>query len=151
VQLIDVRDLAHWCVLLAEARSAGVFNATGPAGALTMAELLQACRDATASDARFCWAPDEFLLRQGVAPWTGLPLWIPESDAESGGMLLADNRRAIAAGLTFRPLDDTICATLAWERTRQARDGATPAGVAVLDAARERAVLELLRGAAPAA
>jgi 2'-hydroxyisoflavone reductase len=141
VQLIDARDLAQWCVHLAESRTAGVFNATGPAGALTMADLLHACRDVAASDARLCWVPDEGLLQQGVAPWTGLPLWIPENDAQFGGMLLADNRRAIAAGLKFRPLDDTIRATLAWERARQARDGAPSAGVAVLDAAGEQAVL----------
>jgi 2'-hydroxyisoflavone reductase len=59
------------------------------------------------------WQPDAALLAAGVAPWTGLPLWIPEGDADFGGMLLARNERAIAAGLCCRPIADTVAATLA--------------------------------------
>ena len=120
VQLIDVRDLADWCVRLAEHCRVGVFNAVGPRSTLTMGRLLEDCAAVTESLARFMWMPDEDLLAAGVTPWTELPLWIPESDSRVGGMLLADNRRAIAAGLTFRPLADTIRATLEWDR----RDGA---------------------------
>lgn len=138
VQLIDVRDLAQWCVHLAQARIPGRFNATGPAATLAKADLLHACREAAGSDARFCWVPDDALLAQGAAPWTGLPLWIPEDDAQFGGMLLAERHRAIAAGLTFRPLADTIRATLDWERNTC---GAAPAAGAGLDTAREQAIL----------
>lgn len=141
VQLIDARDLAQWCVHLAESRIAGVFNATGPAAPLAMETLLHACRRVAASDARFCWMTDAALLAQGVTPWTGLPLWIPENDAGFGGMLLADTRRAVAAGLSFRPLDDTIRATLEWERARRASEGEATTGVAVLSPEREQALL----------
>ena len=122
VQLIDARDLAAWCVMLAEHRVTGVFNAVGPAATLTMARVLDECRAVTASDARFTWVPDEELLAAAVARWTELPLWIPEHEPRVGGMLLADNRRACAAGLTFRPLADTIRDTLDWDR----REGAQP-------------------------
>ena len=46
-----------------------------------------------------------------------------------GGMLLTDNRRAVAAGLTFRPLATTIRETLAWDRAEgpQATERYTPA------------------------
>ena len=116
IQLVDVRDLAEWCVRLSEARQAGVFNVVTSPSMLTMGQLLEECRAVTGSDARFTWLPDEQLLAAGVEPWTELPLWIPEDDHDAGGMLLADNRRAVAAGLTFRPLADTIRATLDWDR-----------------------------------
>ena len=41
-----------------------------------------------------------------------LPLWLPVD--EYVGLLRADVSSAVAAGLTFRPLDDTIRETLAW-------------------------------------
>ena len=116
VQLVDVRDLAEWCVRLAEQYRIGVFNAVGPRSTLMMGRLLEDCAAVTESFARFIWIPDEDLLAAEVKPWTELPLWIPESDSRMGGMLLADNRRAVAAGLTFRPLGDTIRVTLDWDR-----------------------------------
>src|SRR5438034_4606558 len=120
VQLVDVRDLAEWCVRLAEQYRIGGFNAVGPRSTLMMGRLLEDCAAVTEGPARFMWVPDEYLLAAGRKPWTELPLWIPESDSRVGGMLLADNRRAMAAGLTFRPLTDTIRATLEWDR----REGA---------------------------
>jgi 2'-hydroxyisoflavone reductase len=55
-----------------------------------------------------------------VAPWSELPAWVPESDPETTGFFEFDNRKAIAAGLTFRPLAETVRATLEWDRTRPA-------------------------------
>jgi len=114
VQWIDVRDLAAWCVTLAETRAKGAFNAIGPR--VPMSDLLAACREATGSDARFTWVPDDLLLVLGVVPWTGLPLWLPESDPAFGGMMLADLARARAAGLRTRDMRETIADTLAWAR-----------------------------------
>ena len=115
VQFIDVRDLAAWCVRLAMQRTGGVVHGVGPNG--TMADLLDACIQVCNSDARLVWHDDTDLVRAGVSPWSGLPLWIPEADAEHGGMLLASNRRAIAAGLTTRPWVDTVRDTLVWARS----------------------------------
>ncbi|MDH0862911.1 NAD-dependent epimerase/dehydratase family protein [Mitsuaria sp. GD03876] len=113
VQVIDARDLAAFCIALAEARVTGAFNAVGPR--LPMQALLDACvQAAPGTDARFTWMPDAQLLVLGVAPWTGLPLWLPEDDPQHGGMLLGDNARAVAAGLRPRPLAETVADTLAW-------------------------------------
>jgi 2'-hydroxyisoflavone reductase len=105
---------------MAEAGQIGTFNATGPDTPLAMARLLEACRAAAGSDATFTWISDEFLLAHEVGAWMELPLWIPESDAAFAGFLAVDCRRAIAAGLTFRPLAETACDTLAWDATRPA-------------------------------
>ena len=112
VQIIDVRDLAQWCVDLAQGRHVGVLHAVGPMG--TMEQMLDACRTATSSDATWRWYSDGELLAAQVSPWMGLPLWIPENDAESGSLLLGRNDRAVAAGLVTRPWVDTARDTLAW-------------------------------------
>ena len=111
VQFIDVRDLAAWMLIVVERRAAGTFNATGPVPAPTMEQLLNACRDALNSDARLVWVDAAFLRKREVGEWMELPLWLV--DPEWVGLHHADVSKAIAAGLTFRPLEETIRATLA--------------------------------------
>jgi 2'-hydroxyisoflavone reductase len=111
VQFIDVRDLASWMLSLAERRVDGVFNATGPVPAVTMRELVETCRAVSGSDATFTWVADEFLLERDVGEWMELPLWI--AGPEYRHLLDVDVSRAVAAGLTFRPLEQTVAGTLA--------------------------------------
>jgi len=120
VQIIDVRDLAEWIVRLAEAGTSGVFNATGPATPHRFDAVLDACRDAAATDSRIEWVDEAWLLEQNVAPWMELPLWLP-AGAGYDGLSQVNVSRAVDAGLSFRSLADTCGATLAWDRTR---DGA---------------------------
>jgi 2'-hydroxyisoflavone reductase len=147
VQWIDVRDLAPWCVTLAESRAQGAFNAVGPR--VPMAELLAACREVAASDARFTWVPDDALLALGVVPWTGLPLWLPESDPAFGGMMLAELARARAAGLRTRDARETIAATLAWARAPREPGFDASKQVATLAPGREAEILAGLARPAP--
>lgn len=116
VQLIDARDLAEWNIRMVEAKQTGTFNATGPDRILTMGEVLETCQTVCNNDAQITWVAESFLLEQQVGPWMELPLWIPETTP--GSMLQANIDRAVAAGLTFRPLADTVAATLEWDRTR---------------------------------
>jgi 2'-hydroxyisoflavone reductase len=108
VQLIDARDLGAFLVRLAEQRTSGVFNATGPAEPLTLGETLERIGGAE----KVVWVDDQTLLDAGVGPWMELPLWLPGE--EYAGLLEADISRALAAGLTFRPLEETARDTLAW-------------------------------------
>ncbi|QIN84768.1 NAD-dependent epimerase/dehydratase family protein [Rubrobacter tropicus] len=105
VQLIDVRDLAGWMLRMAEGRSTGVYNATGPEYELTMRGMLEGIREATGSDAGFVWTPEEFLLDAGVRTWEELPFWVPE---EMAGILSVSVDEALRAGLAFRPLTETV-------------------------------------------
>ena len=100
---------------MAEARRPGVFNAAGPATHLSMGEVLETCRAASASPATFTWVGEEFLLQHQVGPFGEMPLWLPEA---WNGMLAVSNARALAAGLTFRPLATTVQDTLDWLRTQ---------------------------------
>lgn len=117
VQFIDARDLAEWILDMIEARRAGVYNATGPARPLTMGDLLDTCRAVTGSDARFTWVDEAVLLEHNVAPFSELPVWVPR---DATGLLQVNCGKAIGAGLSFRPLADTIGDTLAWDAGRPA-------------------------------
>ncbi len=119
-QFIDVRDLADWTIRMVESGQTGVYHVTGPHPPLTMGRLLETCRETSGSDARFTWLSEEFLLANGAQPWSELPLWLPESDPTVAGMDRVDVRKALNAGLTFRPLEDTIRSTLAWLYSRPA-------------------------------
>ncbi|HEV2706912.1 MAG TPA: NAD-dependent epimerase/dehydratase family protein [Pyrinomonadaceae bacterium] len=118
VQFIDARDLAEWMVRVAETRRAGTYNALGPDDVLTMRRLLEECKAATGSDARFVWMDEAFLLDAGLHPWSELPLWLPEEDEVNRYFLSIDNSKAVRDGLTFRPIAETVRDTLAWEATR---------------------------------
>ena len=143
VQLIDVRDLAEWIVRMVGQRVTGVFQATGPERPLTMAEVLEACRAATASEARLTWVDEPFLLESSVGPWMEMPLWIPASDPEHRAMCRADVSRARRAGLAFRPISETVRDTLAWDRAR-----GTPPMKAGLTREREQELLSRWHAAA---
>lgn len=115
VQIIDVRDLAEWLVRMIAAGETGTFNATGPEQPYTMARFLDKCHDAVESDAQLVWVGQDFLLEQGVEPWSEVPLWL---GGEEEGLLAVSVEKATGRGLTFRPLAETVRATLAWSRTR---------------------------------
>lgn len=117
VQWIDVRDLASFVLDLVEKKQTGVYHATGPSSPLTMKQFLEACRDTLNPAARLQWIPEEFLLNQGVAYWSEVPLWISK-EANMDGFLAVDNRKAIKAGLTFRPIQETVRDTAEWLQTR---------------------------------
>jgi 2'-hydroxyisoflavone reductase len=78
--------------------------------------MLETCRSAAGSTATLCWIDESYLLARNVAPWSELPLWIPEAD---NGIFEVRNDRAIAAGLRFRPLAETALRTLEWDRARE--------------------------------
>lgn len=133
VQFIDVRDLTEWIVRMCEAGRTGTYNATGPAALLTMQRFLQTCKDVTHSDARFTWLSEPFVIEQHLE--ADFPIWTP---AEAVYFATVDCTKTIADGLAFRPLEDTIQATLQWNASRP--EGFT--GRAGISRERETALLE---------
>jgi 2'-hydroxyisoflavone reductase len=129
VQFIDARDQAAWIMKMIAAGQNGIFNVTGPER-LTMRGLLDTCREASKSDARLTWVDEIFLLEQGVRPWVDLPLWLPDS---FNGMMTLNISKALAAGLTFRPLSETVADTLRWNASRPAEDTSMPKAGMMLD------------------
>ena len=120
-QFIDSRDLAEWMVRMAEAREFGLYNAIGPDKPLTIAEMLYGVKSVTTAGAQFTWVPWEFLQAQGVRPWRHMTVWQPPYGA-TAGYQRRNASKAIAKGLTFRPIAVTAKDTLDWQRTRPAKE-----------------------------
>ena len=128
VQFIDARDLAEWTIRMVENRETGTYNATGPAKALGIGGMLDGIKGALNSNAKFIWAPADFLKQQRVEAWSDMPVWT----GEESGMARTNISRAVGKGLTFRPLAETARDTLAWfksqpqDRQSKLRAGLTP-------------------------
>ena len=137
IQVIDVRDLALWMAAMSARRATGIFNAVGPASRTSMGQMLAASMP-PAGGAALTWVPASFLEKEKVEPWSDMPVWIPSGGPESG-MSQVSIARALAAGLTFRPLPDTARDTLAfWDGLPAERRAKPRAG---LSRERERKVL----------
>ncbi len=142
VQFIDARDLAEWTIHMIEQREAGVFNALGPAAPLTVAEMLYGIKAVTTSGAQFTWVGADFLEQQKIEAWKHMPVWVPPT-GELAGFHFRSNARAVAKGLTFRPLAVTALDTLEWNKTRtpEAQQGLLEGKLNGLAPAREAEVL----------
>jgi 2'-hydroxyisoflavone reductase len=114
-QFIDVRDLGAWMVELCGRGASGTYNATHPG--VRWAELLETCRRVSGRDAPVTWVSPEFLVEHEVGEWMELPLWLADPALEYADRV--DVSRALGAGLRFRPLEDTVRATLAEWRGRE--------------------------------
>jgi 2'-hydroxyisoflavone reductase len=125
VQVIDARDLAAWMLRMVERRATGLFHATGPGEPLTFGKMLDTIRTAVRSDATLEWVDERFLLEHGVEPWTDLPVWLPADEQVADQ---CDVARAVAAGLSFRPLAETADDTFRWDRGRS-QDQPMDAGI----------------------
>jgi len=136
MQIIDARDLAEWTIRMVEQGAVGAFNAVGPKTTLTMGQMLGDIKKTTNSDARFTWVDDDFLKAQKIID--DIPIWTSPKGQEIG-YLTTNSQKAIRHGLTFRPLSDTVRATLEWfHKQTPERQAKMRAGIS---ADREREVL----------
>jgi 2'-hydroxyisoflavone reductase len=143
VMLSDARDLAEWIVRLAEQKTAGTFNAAGPAGTLSMRSFLAGVAEGVGATPHLAWVGADWLAERKVAFWSDMPVWLPGS-GPTGGFHRRSLRAAQAAGLTYRPLAQTAAETLAWARAWPAeRQGKLRAG---LTAEREAELLAAWAG-----
>jgi len=124
MQLLDVRDLAAWLVGLAEARAGGPFNAAGPQ--TTLGAILDETSAALGGATAIRWIDEAILSEQGVGEWYELPLWLAGEQWRNLPNVPID--RALATGMTFRPLAETARDTLAWAQTERG-DRAWEAGL----------------------
>jgi 2'-hydroxyisoflavone reductase len=85
-----------------------------------MERFLNACKKVTDSDASLTWADEEFLLKEQVAAWSEMPLWLPEDAAPYlRGFMFINTDKAVGDGLTFRSASETIRDTLSWYQSTQ--------------------------------
>ncbi len=110
-QIIDVRDLAELMVKLLEDKRSGVYNVAGPRKPLLARDFYTQAAAAINANVTFTYVDDyDFLAEHKIdeaIPWAMLK-------GNDDGMMSVKNDKAIAAGLTFRPLETTVRDTLAW-------------------------------------
>ena len=141
LQFIDARDLAEWAIRMAETKTTGDFNGHGPGYELSTGAMLHGINAVASKGAQLREASAEFLSKNNVNGWSDLPVWLP-GQGETAGFHRRSNARAIAAGLTFRPLATTAADTLRWfEQQPEARQSTLRAG---LKPEREAQLLALL-------
>jgi len=117
VQYIDVRDLAEWILGGVERELSGPYNLVSPQGHATIGSFLEACARVTGGGAELCWTDPEVILEAGIAPWTGLPVWVPPGSDLHDALHSSDVSRAVAAGLRCRPVEETVTDTWSWLRS----------------------------------
>ena len=129
VQFIDARDLAEWMIRACESRALGTFNATGRA--MPTRQLLAGVAQGVKAQPKLDWVPTAWLQAHEVHAWSDMPVWVP-GEGETAGFARRDIGRALATGLSFRPLPVTAADTLAWfrqqpaERQAKLKSGLTP-------------------------
>jgi 2'-hydroxyisoflavone reductase len=138
IELVDVKDIARFIVMAIEQSLLGTFNLTGPP--MTFREFLDACNDATDSNAEFIWIPRHFLQKHGLETDTALhtlvsnfPLWRPERP----GLMQINSQKAYEAGWRLRSFEETVRDCLAdfYERHLLSRP-------TFLSSAKEREVID---------
>ncbi|WP_181309949.1 NAD-dependent epimerase/dehydratase family protein [Nocardioides campestrisoli] len=122
LQYVDARDLGRWMLDAADRGVTGAFNTVSRPGHATMGSLLEACRAAIGADgpdrtvADLAWLSPEAVAKAGATGWADLPIWVPPT-GELAGLHDGDVSAAYAAGLTCRPVEETVADTWRWLRT----------------------------------
>ena len=116
VQYIDVRDLAAFVARIVADDTTGTYNVLAPEHVTPIKGFLAQINAATGNHATIVWVPADFLDKQGVSGWSDMPLWL-DAKGDYAGIGAQSNQRAIAKGLTFHPLAETVKDTLAWLQT----------------------------------
>lgn len=121
VQFIDGRDLGEWMIRLAEAGTVGTFNAVGPGQAMSMDAMLRGCEAVVGGKPAYTHVSQQFVEEKQI----DLPIWVPSNNSPYAGYGQVSNARAVAAGLTYRPLATTVTDLMAWFRALPAERQAT--------------------------
>ena len=111
VQYIDVRDVAQWMIRLIENKTAGTFNAVGPATTQTMPEFVAEASKAFYTPSNLIQIDDyDFLAKHGVHD---IVPWIMPTGKNRGSSLI-NNHKALDNGLILTPLVTTVMDTHTW-------------------------------------
>ena len=118
VQIIDVRDLADFIVLAFEEKLSGAYNAISPAGHFSIGDVVDSAIKVGDAGTKAQWVDADFLAAQGVNGWQHMPAWISPTTPGYEGFGTSNCQKATKAGMTIRPMDETMRATLEYYRTR---------------------------------
>jgi 2'-hydroxyisoflavone reductase len=103
-----------------------------------MEGMLSGIRSITTTPVTITWVAADFLREHEVGAWMEMPVWVYPSE-ETQGFSAYDVSKALAAGLTFRPLAETARDTLDWWKSLPPEEQTLRTG---LDPEKEAALLE---------
>ena len=115
IQWIDARDLAEFAVSLCERSVFGTFNTCGPAQEpFPVGRMLEEIRDGLGAEATFTWVDEDFLREEGVLQQLDSlgSTTVRAPGLEGYNQYNVD--KAVAEGLTFRPIGVTARDTVDW-------------------------------------
>lgn len=118
LQVIDVRDLANFIVLSIEKKLSGPYNAISPAGHFTIGDVVNTSVKVANAGTEVEWIDADFLAANGVQAWQHMPAWVSPTTEGYAGFGMMDCSKAMSAGMTIRPLKETIESALEYYRTR---------------------------------
>jgi len=146
VQFIDVRDAAAFMIRLLEDSRSGIYDVNGHLKTTTMGNFAATAVETLQSDANVAWVGECFLEANGITGWVDLPLWLGPSHGMPGFMN-TNIDRALADGLSIRPLAETIRDTHAWSTTIASHNASdSQAGIS---REREREILAAWKAESP--
>jgi 2'-hydroxyisoflavone reductase len=115
LQYIDARDLGEFVVTIATTTTLGVFHAVGPYPPGRFFDVIQQISDKVApNDTRLVEISPRHIKSHHLE--TRFPLW---SGSSSETALAVDPAKAVAAGLTFRDLADSVEDVIEWWGDRE--------------------------------
>lgn len=111
VQYIDVRDVAEWCIRLAENKTNGTFNAVGPSKSMNIQGFVKEAASAFNVNNNLIYVNDYDFLRKNkvyyIVPWI-------IQDSYSYGSARISTEKAKESGLVYRDLPNSIKETYDW-------------------------------------
>jgi len=71
-------------------------------------EFLYGIKAATTSDATFTWVDGKTIVDNGLEPWSEIPVWMYDAEADVSQTWNVDVSKALAHGLKARPMRETV-------------------------------------------
>lgn len=116
VQFIDGRDLATFCFHLLANDASGAFMAVGPEYPATWGDVFDEAALLGNTTYEIVRPPLDVLESYGIERGPAFPSQVP-AELEKPGFYTIDISKAIAAGIHFRPLRETIEDTIEWRNS----------------------------------
>jgi len=114
MQVIDARDQADFAIHLLKQGRGGTFHTASPRPPFSLGDLLSATMEVVApAGTELVWVDPDFLVAEGLDD-QAFPFWEP--GATDVDVMAIDPSAAYAAGLSPRPLTQTVADTAAWVR-----------------------------------
>ena len=112
IQFIDVRDLAIFMIDALEKDLNGIYLLTGPVQPLKFKDFIEACQQTINENCKLIKVNDQWLAEHNLKKYVAFPLCVDLEGFE--GLHCVNINKALNAGLTTRPLEDTLKSALDW-------------------------------------